>query len=527
MTLKANHTMQTSPPSRGRANSDGRRASAHLSSPHLAMRSPLPRGGSSPNFGALETLAVPLLPPAYAPPELSPTLVWSYAVGHHYNDLCAACWFTYLLVYLEGPSIGLSETLAGAVMLAGQLADGLATPIVGLLSDRTGPECQIASLGLGRRKLWHAGGTALVLVNFGLVVFSGLQPFAGDDGATAAYLGTGAALFNVGWAAVQVSYLSLLPELHPGRVERTRLQAAAYASTVCANLVVFGLFFCGTRLWPDHPFQFVALLVTAIGLATTVLFHRVVREAGCGAPLAVAAPPPPAGATAAAAAPAADDDAPVGPAFWFAQPEYHWCCSVYMFTRLLSNLSLTYLAFFVRDALSLPTSALSTVPATLYLASFGATFVQPGLARRLSRAAVYSLGAAACAAACAGCMALPAAPDALVWAVYPLVVVLGWGSTTCMVTSVSSQADLIGARVSSGAFVYGSMSLLDKLSNGVAIFAIQAHRQALAEDAQRDFTRLVLVVGCGGSAVLGAACCWPLLHHRRLAHPRSRRPSHG
>ena len=124
-------------------------------------------------------------------------------------------------------------------------------------------------------------------------------------------------------------------------------------------------------------------------------------------------------------------------------------------------------------------------------------------------------------------MALPAAPDALVWAVYPLIVVLGWGSTTCMVTSVSSQADLIGARVSSGAFVYGSMSLLDKLSNGVAIFAIQAHRQALAEDAQRDFTRLVLVVGCGGSAVLGAACCWPLLHHRRLAHPRSRRPSHG
>ena len=149
--------METSPPSRGRANSDGRRASAHLSSPHLAMRSPLPRSGSSPNFGALETLAVPLLPPAYVPPELSPTLVWSYAVGHHYNDLCAACWFTYLLVYLEGPSIGLSETLAGAVMLAGQLADGLATPIVGLLSDRTGPECQIASLGLGRR----SGGSIL------------------------------------------------------------------------------------------------------------------------------------------------------------------------------------------------------------------------------------------------------------------------------------------------------------------------------------------------------------------------------
>ena len=197
-----------------------------------------------------------------------------------------------------------------------------------------------------------------------------------------------------------------------------------------------------------------------------------------------------------------------------------------MFTRLLSNLSLTYLAFFVRDALALPTSALSTVPATLYLASFGATFVQPGLARRLSRHRLFARRRRV-RRRVRRLHGAPAAPDALVWAVYPLIVVLGWGSTTCMVTSVSSQADLIGARVSSGAFVYGSMSLLDKLSNGVAIFAIQAHRQALAEDAQRDFTRLVLVVGCGGSAVLGAACCWPLLHHRRLAHPRSRRPSHG
>ena len=260
--------------------------------------------------------------------------------------------------------------------------------------------------------------------------------------------------------------------------------------TVTANLVVFGLFFCGTRLWPDHPFQFVALLVTAIGLAT-VLFHRVVREAGCGARRRRAA-----------AAGGRDGGGGAGggrrragrPAFWFSQPEYHWCCAVYMFTRLLSNLSLTYLAFFVRDALAMPSSALSTVPATLYLASLGPPSCSPP--RAPPRAPRLSLGAAACAAACAGCMALPAAPDALVWAVYPLVVVLGWGSTTCMVTSVSSQADLIGARVVGRLRVRVDVAARQAL-NGVAI--LRSRRIARPSPRTRSATtRLVLVVGCGG-----------------------------
>ncbi|KAG9157143.1 hypothetical protein Leryth_019097 [Lithospermum erythrorhizon] len=54
-----------------------------------------------------------------------------YGVGHMLNDITAACWFTYLLVFLT--DIGLSSSDAAAVMFSGQMADGLTTVFVGEL----------------------------------------------------------------------------------------------------------------------------------------------------------------------------------------------------------------------------------------------------------------------------------------------------------------------------------------------------------------------------------------------------------
>ena len=49
----------------------------------------------------------------------------------------------------------------------------------------------------------------------------------------------------------------------------------------------------------------------------------------------------------------------------------------------------------------------------------------------------------------------------------------GAGSSVMLVTSLGITADLIGLNTESGAFVYGAMSFIDKLSNGVAVTMIQ------------------------------------------------------
>lgn len=77
----------------------------------------------------------------------------SYSVGHVLNDVCSCMWFTYLLVFFHFV-LQFNNTLAGVVLLIGQIADGVATPFIGIEADRVGNfQC-----GYGRRKAWHLIG---------------------------------------------------------------------------------------------------------------------------------------------------------------------------------------------------------------------------------------------------------------------------------------------------------------------------------------------------------------------------------
>lgn len=86
--------------------------------------------------------------------RLKATTRFSYGVGHVLNDLCASMWFTYTLIFFSKVLL-FSEALSGAVVLVGQVADGLATPFVGYFSDR-GDDFWFCKYG--RRKTWHLLG---------------------------------------------------------------------------------------------------------------------------------------------------------------------------------------------------------------------------------------------------------------------------------------------------------------------------------------------------------------------------------
>jgi Na+/melibiose symporter-like transporter len=134
-------------------------------------RLPDDTSGVSDEEGDTVTSLVSLVSGKSAKGRLTLSERLSYGVGHVLNDLTAACWFTYLLPFL-------TETLtypeAGTVFLSGQIADAIATPLVGfthfvpadqaagIYSDRTVSR-------FGKRKIWAAGGALLVLFSFGLV----------------------------------------------------------------------------------------------------------------------------------------------------------------------------------------------------------------------------------------------------------------------------------------------------------------------------------------------------------------------
>ena len=157
---------------------------------------------------------------------------------HHTGSLLSTCAAWRPTDLERGGGADLSPSVAGIVFVSGQLADAVATPLVGLSSDATPARVACCSLlGLGRRKLWHVGGTVLASTAFAFT-FLGWTPFPQGSTATVAYLSLCAGLFNVGWASVQVSHLALIPELHSSPVERTRLQTARFSSTIAANIEV-------------------------------------------------------------------------------------------------------------------------------------------------------------------------------------------------------------------------------------------------------------------------------------------------
>ena len=59
------------------------------------------------------------------------------------------------------------------------------------------------------------------------------------------------------------------------------------------------------------------------------------------------------------------------------------------------------------------------------------------------------------------------------WGVYVVAAMLGVGGSTLLITSLSFTADLIGDNIEGSAFVYGFMSLVDKVSNGIIFMVIQ------------------------------------------------------
>lgn len=159
----------------------------------------------------------------------------AYGVGHVFNDMAASMWFTYLILFYH-KVVQLDNALAGTLLLIGQIVDGLATPVIGYLCDIT----PFWYLGFGRRKIWHLLGTILVAVSLFFFWHECLpcQVTHASLGWQILWYSAFIAVFQVGWASVQISHLSLIPELTDDENERVGLNAIRSETTSPLNLSI-------------------------------------------------------------------------------------------------------------------------------------------------------------------------------------------------------------------------------------------------------------------------------------------------
>ncbi|GMF40511.1 unnamed protein product [Phytophthora fragariaefolia] len=485
------------------------------------------------------------------PPAISwtPLRFLAYGVGHVLNDMCASTWFSYLLVFLLH-AVDMSPVDSAVVMFCGQIADGVATPLVGVFSDRSSG---LPALGLGRRKTWLLVGSLLVVLCF-FLVFGACAPrwFSPEPSRLVllVYYSAAASIFNVGWAAVQVSHMAMVPELSDDDNVRCVLNSTRYAFTILSNVLVFCVFLVLLRVVepfgvPDaDKFTLLAYTSLLVGGLCTVVFlagtpedvtHKedVAERKDAAEVLAQS----PVMADLEGRGPTAfpcdgDLDMPAVEVVGTSSDKMTWSCwfklgmfyevgLVYMCTRLVVNVTQVFISFYLIVTLDMSATSIAIVPLLVYLSGFLATFFLRYLNESLGRTGSFALGAALIVLALVLSYFLTA--ETATW-VYPFSIILGMGNSIIMVTSVCLTGDLVGNNVESGAFVYGAMSFTDKISNGVAILLIQNTRQMLQDLPEEDgeFLRQVYCVLPSVAALVGL-CTVMFMTHCSGSSDRRRR----
>lgn len=142
-------------------------------------------------------------------------------------------------------------------------------------------------------------------------------------------------------------------------------------------------------------------------------------------------------------------------------------------TRLIVNVSQIYISYFVLDTLKLEKNSIAIVPAVIYVSGIFASLIAKKLNSKLGLKFTFFFGLCLILGSSVWIYQLEYLTTSHRLEVYGCAVLLGMGGSTLLIDALAMISEMIGTNTETSAFVYGSMSFLDKLSNGAAVMIIQ------------------------------------------------------
>lgn len=413
----------------------------------------------------------------------------AYAIGHFSNDLCAAGWFFFFTFYLKYV-IKMDGGTIGLVMLAGQIADGTSTLIVGLISDK----CKTP---LGIRTPWYIIGTIITLPCFLGIFISPLgvadpkyEPGQADPTITTGkivYYIVMASLFNMGWACVLIANMSVVNSLTYSSQRRDELVASRNTFTFVANIAVLVtsliLFSIKTPGFTQEiQFRILGILVVSIGVFTNSTYLFVIKEPYLSKEAKRLQKEFKLNQTALYKAEEGEKERAKSMSMqvkswtaWFKESQFYVYAIVYTMTRMAINVVMTVQSLYLIRVLDFKAErldqtplAVSITPLVSYLASLlFQLFVYKHMLSKLRNRYLPML--IAIIVTTAGSIPLfIIKPDTRFW-VFVCSPFIQVGLAIMMNTSNSLISDVIGKDADSSAFVYGFYSFIEKIANGLAI----------------------------------------------------------
>lgn len=277
------------------------------------------------------------------------------------------------------------STTSGLLLLIGQIADGVATPIVGLESDRNISTCS----SYGKRKTWHLIGTILSLCTFPFI----FQPCYGGEHASKSslifYYSMLIIIFQFAWAAIQINHMSMATDLTPYSCERVKLTARRSSFTVISNILVYLFTWLvlhlsnkdnkNSQFSPDDAghFRLIVITLTGVGLCFTIIFHILVREEAHNVQIKREN-------SEVNSIDFSDRSNHLKWKHWFKFSIFYQVAALYMVSRLIVNLTQVFVPLYLNHTLDLSKEAIAYIPLVIYCSGFFGSIVVEILNKRLS-----------------------------------------------------------------------------------------------------------------------------------------------
>ena len=306
----------------------------------------------------------------------------------------------------------------------------------------------------------------------------------------------------------------MIPMLTPIPNERTALVAIRHIGTVVSTLVVYCillLFFGnqkGQRIDPSNAqiFQETSCIILASGLIVTVTFHYIIHPKSVTTNKIENIEANEKTAFLQGNQNMGSESELVSICTWLKKPQFYQVGVLYLFTRLFVYVSQGYIPLYLDQTLNLDATSLAFIPIVMFVGGISSASFTRYARKMLGRNLAFVVY---CLIAGSGCLWINwgNATDYTFagYKIYIIAILIGIGGSGMRILGLSVVSDLIGMNTNSSAFIYGSMSFLDKVGNGIVVMLIQecAPSQGIDLKVKGRYYKNVIFLVCGTFTIGG------------------------
>ncbi|KAF5283596.1 hypothetical protein FQA39_LY17298 [Lamprigera yunnana] len=303
--------------------------------------------------------------------------------------------------------------------------------------------------------------------------------------------------FQIGWAVVQISHLSIIPSISRDYTHSADLSTIRYTASVCCGIVVYLITWIVLQTNHDNdqigPYDFykfkeISLILSCIGILSSALFYCGLHTVNYNYENT------------------SESNLLNKKQNLLKTSIIYKVSLLYMASRLFTILNLIYIPLFLEERQSVSNSsgddlrnAIAIVPLVSFASSFLTSIVLKFRTNQITDKCLYIIGSVLSLTACVW-IAIQMNVD-LHFQIYGIATLTGMGSSSTMISSLCVTAE-VAKNHRFGGSVYSTVTFTDKLISGGMVLITQ-HLSPKTTDLSPNFYGHVLAYVCGGTAIAG------------------------